>query len=638
MSTCLFCINIKRVAHASFVLLLSFPHDSTPAVTTNRGDNIFVNKTGVYYVTKDGLTLLPSVAAPTKQQQKRNQTSVPHAELPHLVTGPLGPGGSGRMGDEFMAVSVPSSAPAVHPRNSFVVVDSAMESVKAQPPNAGIFKHLFTERRQQRERRNRRRLASSPLQGMLAKWASPVDIVDAFRDAYSEDEAEAKPKEYWPEYVYARRKDTNCFLCGLQPLPSSAHVNPDGDGTTFTRDSWLCALSFLRIAHPHTTHDTYTALDTEWWLGATTDAAPSLRRASASSSSSPVCAASDVCAQAATTYEALTRAEEAAPGPLELPPGVKTFVKGRRQHHHQRERRRRRHRRLQDDGTPLKLPDGSLLWKTLTVHCASPLRGCGLTEKAAKAALKTHVNRVGFAAGEDPSYKLTAANAGVPAAVLEAFDDEDGAWLASMAPRRLNDACPHAATFKVYVVTRDQATAKGVAAVLTSLASNSSALLDALATEAAPLCAAAMADGGAFFLPSIDTPQGISFYQKQQQALERDDQGRRLPVSEGLVWPNVALYSPHNVAPVGLVHSGKTYSIVLRGLDPSVDEVVVELVRGLQAQGEVIASTTAATTLTWTAPVRAAGEAASSRFFLYAHYKHVPGFFDLSCPFRWGSP
>ena len=161
-----------------------------------------------------------------------------------------------------------------------------------------------------------------------------------------------------------------------------------------------------------------------------------------------------------------------------------------------------------------------------------------------------------------------------------------------------------------------------------------------------------MSNGGAVFLPSIDTPEGIAFYQQGQQQQrqkslwqekfqEDDDHRRRLLASSSedklLVWPSVALYSPYDVAPVGLVHAGETYSIVIEGFDPTMDEVVIELVEGLRERGEVIATTTKATTLTWTAPPMSAddGSASPSRFFLYAHYKRLPGLFDFSSPFRW---
>lgn len=229
-----------------------------------------MNKTGVFYVTKDGLELLPAVKPPTKQAEKalRRNESTPHrdtptGELPHLVNGPLGPGGSGRIGDEFMAASLPKSSPSPAPilaqdlqgndgeksgeeyeplMNSILVVDSAIETTKARPPNMAVFRRLLGERQ---ERRRSRRLGSSlssssplsssssglkPLLGMLA---SPEDVIEAFKGAYQEraDEGdkEAKEKEFWPEYIYAKKRNTKCFLCGLQPLPSSSHVNPDND-------------------------------------------------------------------------------------------------------------------------------------------------------------------------------------------------------------------------------------------------------------------------------------------------------------------------------------------------------------------------------------------------------------------------
>lgn len=221
-----------------------------------------MNKTGVYYVTKNGLELLPAVKPPTKQAEKalRRNESTPHLntpieDLPHLVNGPLGPGGSGGIGDEFMAVSVPNPSPSPAPVllralladggggskeedeklvNSILVVDSAIETVKANPPNTAIFGRLLGERRQRRLGSTTSFSSSSsglkPLLGMLA---SPKDMVEAFKGAYQagDGEHEEKPKEVWPEYIYAKKRNTKCFLCGLQPLPSSSHVNPNDDRT-----------------------------------------------------------------------------------------------------------------------------------------------------------------------------------------------------------------------------------------------------------------------------------------------------------------------------------------------------------------------------------------------------------------------
>jgi hypothetical protein len=134
--------------------------------------------------------------------------------------------------------------------NSILVVDSLIETVQASPPNVAVFGRLLGERQ---ERRRQRRLGSSsspsfsssssglkPLLGMLA---SPQDMIEAFKGAYQEKEEEedeeAKEKEFWPEYIYAKKRNTKCFLCGLQPLPSSSHVNPADDRTCWGWLGWV---------------------------------------------------------------------------------------------------------------------------------------------------------------------------------------------------------------------------------------------------------------------------------------------------------------------------------------------------------------------------------------------------------------
>jgi hypothetical protein len=128
----------------------------------------------------------------------------------------------------------------------------------------------------------------------------------------------------------------------------------------------------------------------------------------------------------------------------------------------------------------------------------------------------------------------------------------------------------------------------------------------------------------------------------QEKFQEDEDHRRRLLAASSedklVVWPSVALYSPYDVAPVGLVHAGGTYSIVIEGFDPTMDEVVIELVEGLRERGEVIATTATLTTLTWTAPPRSAGDGSPSpsRFFLYAHNKRLPGLFEFFKPLSMG--
>jgi hypothetical protein len=65
---------------------------------------------------------------------------------------------------------------------------------------------------------------------LLAAFASPQDLMNAYQGAT--EEQEQKEKEYWPEYIYAKKRDTKCFLCGVSPLPTSQHINPNDDRTS----------------------------------------------------------------------------------------------------------------------------------------------------------------------------------------------------------------------------------------------------------------------------------------------------------------------------------------------------------------------------------------------------------------------
>jgi hypothetical protein len=336
---------------------------------------------------------------------------------------------------------------------------------------------------------------------------------------------------------------------------------------------------------------------------------------------------------------------------------------------------------LGGSSNPVKLPDANLFWKKLTVHCPArlgidrgqegPGKGCGLTDKGVKGALKRYIDSIGFAPGEDPTYKLSVAYGEIPAAVHEALDED---FLSSLLPRRLSEACPYAAMFKVFVLTRDDETHAALLELFGDLARDATALTALLAMKGALLCPASakMEDEGVLYLPSIDTTEGIGFYQQWHVLGGRDaeEQAERRKLSlrlggeggEGggeagteLQWASVALLSPVDVGPVSVVHGGQTYSIALQGFDPRLDEVVVEIVRGLAPGGQVVASSTSSSrgnaeasgnddddidgeahwTMDWTAKVgkKEAGRG-SSLFFLYAHYKGLPGYFAFSTPFR----
>ena len=335
---------------------------------------------------------------------------------------------------------------------------------------------------------------------------------------------------------------------------------------------------------------------------------------------------------------------------------------------------------LGGSSNPVKLPDANLFWEKVTVHCPAgpgvdgreeePGKGCGLTDKGVKGALKRYIDSVGFVPGEDPTYKLSVAHGEVPAAVHDAVDEE---LLASLLPRRLSEACPYAATFKIFVLTRDDETHAALLGLFAELGRDAMTLTAVMATKGAPLCPASaeMEIAGVLFLPSIDTTEGIGFYQQwhvlggrdaEEQAerrklILRPGEGGGEEGGEGrkeLQWASVALLSPVDVGPVSVVRGVETYSIALQGFDPRLDEVVVEIVRGLAPGGQVVASSSSSRgnaaasgydddeidgevhwIMDWTAEVgkKEAGRG-SSLYFLYAHYKGLPGYFAFSTPFR----
>jgi len=412
-------------------------------------------------------------------------------------------------------------------------------------------------------------------------------------------------------------------------------------------------------------------------MATSTDPAGAVRQTALSSAGQTnACLASDECVNADTPFNALAKAEKVAPedGLPSLPPAVKTMRIMERRGRRLWAERRRLHEEentelIEDDWlggstNPVKLPDNQLFWKKVTVHCpprdgdSEPPKRCGLKDKDIKRALKEYIDTVaGVVLGEDPDYKLSAAYGETPEAVHEAVDVD---YLASMVPRKLSDACPYAATIKLFVLTRDDDTYAALFKLFEDLANDPKTLTEILTTEDARLCpaSATMEGEGVVTLPSVDTTSGIKFYQDWHfmggKDKEEEAERRQLLAQLGMgdlekekQWASVSLFSPYDLAPVILVEEGETYSIVLQGLDRSVDDVVVELVQGLARGGEVIATAKksagvgekedAPWTLDWTAAGLAAMEEDrrfGSSYFLYAHYKTYPGFFAFSTPFR----
>ena len=128
-------------------------------------------------------------------------------------------------------------------------------------------------------------------------------------------------------------------------------------------------------------------------------------------------------------------------------------------------------------------------------------------------------------APSDSPFKLTVSSASVPDAVLDALEPEElAAGLSPLGRRMLQEewntsSCTFAEEYTVYVFTReDEAAAQALARALDGLQQvqqegGSDGLLSLLGGAA--VCAAALGDGGALFLPSIDKPEGVSFYQKR---------------------------------------------------------------------------------------------------------------------------
>ena len=423
------------------------------------------------------------------------------------------------------------------------------------------------------------------------------------------------------------------------PPPTSART------TNVSRQSCLYQRSPRTSIHLLTRRNPlhHTALDSEWWLepNTTTTTTGAARRAQQQASTGPrstgTCTYSDACAGAATPQDALALAAGVSPDPLPSVPGLPalkalhktsaaaaTILPTRGD---ARGQRRRLAATGADTGSAdysAKLPEALLFQQKLTVHCpAESGQRCGLTERGVKGALKGYVadSEGGFPVGADPSYKLTVAYAdALPEAVLEALDPEedvgDAALLRAVAPRRLSEACPHAAAFTVFVLTRDAETGAGLRRLFAELAADAEGLLggvvQASTTWPTAFCEAGLVETGALVLPSIDTPAGVASYQDQfvlSKPLLGGGGGGLLGSGRSLLafgdggpaWPTVLLLDPASVAPAGAVRTGAAYRVVLAGFEDCPGEVAVELVQGLRADGTVLATVPSAS------PVGAAG-------------------------------
>jgi len=327
-------------------------------------------------------------------------------------------------------------------------------------------------------------MANSANGGAQSPWTRKLSA-DTLGSIYMQsiDQAQGDaPKEIWPELVWAQGQDTQCFLCGVSPLPSSSHIGPNG-----------------------------APLDSQWWLDPAANATASNHRRlqDASSSSTSSCKFSDVCDASSpgvpgTAQGLLDLAQSTSDEPLQMPPGLETLAGG-------------------------KSPNTDLFTHELVLHCSGSAgdssaasTGCNIPDADVKVALKNyladqslpHTRRKLTGEADGASFKLDAATAAIHPALMEAVDED---LLASVTPESSDAAdCAMSSKYTIFVTSRDRATTSSIVNIFKDLSDNPEKLMAAVSNQTSSpstICDASMKPKGALFLPSVDTQEGVQHYQ-----------------------------------------------------------------------------------------------------------------------------
>lgn len=494
-------------------------------------------------------------------------------------------------------------------RSSLVVVQSETDSLSHVVPNARRFASNL-----------KAALASSTTKEGGWRALSPAEMGKAWLAAFDASSI-VPPTRDMDEQVHAGGNDTQCFVCGLAPLPSFSHTNAS-NGQCQATDA---------------------------------------------------CLAQDV---PRTVKGALQAATAASDEPLLLPPQATSLFSSS-----QRSRRRKmqveKEEEEEEDSTPPALPTTHLLGYELVLYCRpeevgqGAMGNCGMTDAQLKAVVKRYMTEA-LPPGQT-NFQLAVANTRPHAAIHEALD-ETFLQATAAADVGLDDCSTHSDTFNLYLTTSEQA----VVSLLQQLVEGASiqSLLAALAHESREtvaedsLCSLSLAPSMTLTLPALGSKKATTYYQhlylgkggglgnalfgaghggRRRNLLAADASGGSSLFSS--FWPTVTVLSEKEVAPLSQVVEGERVSIHLQNFSLERAKVVVQLVTA--AGGDGSSSTTTIATLdkasmqaeeddgnwelAWVVPVlpssRSGGERSSVRCYLRASYVGLPAIFAMSNAF-----
>jgi hypothetical protein len=381
----------------------------------------------------------------------------------------------------------------------------------------------------------------------------------------------------WAEQVYVGGKETQCVMCSVGPGPSSSHWSTGGNDTA-------------------------------------------------------TCHVTEECTSRSSFRDILAAAKNALPQneELVLPPVAKGVAKALGSTDLAPKYTRRILQMMEEHqeanpGAEPKLPDHNILAYELSLYCGADDADCSFNQADMKAAVKLFLSEQ---ADEESAFNVAASTTDVHPALIDYVKEASSEFLDSVKAPSHGSGCGKGLKFNVQMTAPDAASVKDLQKIFEGVASNGESLLDTINKydeRDVPFCDVKVSKPSTLFFPSIDTAQGIKFYQGLFTGNVLD---------KGSLWPDVTLVSPHEVAPVQHAVVGQPYTVLLENFAMKGD-VVVELFQGTEKKGVTVATVPGGIApgevreVSWTAPEPLDG-VSGNRAYLRAYHAGMPAIYSES--------
>jgi len=486
-------------------------------------------------------------------------------------------------------------------RPAIVMANSEMDSARMRPPDpqilAGKILSMVTSLKHKRRLQGQAVVNPTRMMNMLA-GLSPAKLMEAWKEATEEtnrnpllslvqgnsralaetaDPTAVDENGRWAEQVYVGGKETQCVMCGVGPGPSSSHWSTGGNDTA-------------------------------------------------------TCHVTEECTSRSSFRDILAAAKNALPQneELVLPPVAKGVAKALGSTDLAPKYTRRILQMMEEHqeanpGAEPKLPDHNILAYELSLYCGADDADCSFNQADMKAAVKLFL---GEQADEESAFNVAASTTDVHPALIDYVKEASSEFLDSVKAPSHGSGCGKGLKFNVQMTAPDAASVKDLQKIFEGVASNGESLLDTINKydeRDVPFCDVKVSKPSTLFFPSIDTAQGIKFYQGLFTGNVLD---------KGSLWPDVTLVSPHEVAPVQHAVVGQPYTVLLEGFAMKGD-VVVELFQDTEKKGVTVATVPGGIApgevreVSWTAPEPLDG-VSGNRAYLRAYHAGMPAIYAQS--------